>query len=496
MEENKNGVEFDEDKTIVIDEDELKELEESIIVENDMDQSAGEEEVWRHADSDDLSEMIQKDENKEAIGHKQNKNKKKVFIIVLVVFIVLLVSVILYFFLKGNKKKETEPAPSVFNDIKVRYIVESDKEPNGEWYVEDFDIVLEPEDHVKEYYYCVADSNNCDPNIKIKGSKKTTITINQNGMIHKVCSKTMNDSGIMSKVNCSPVYRMDKDQPMIIVGQEDLKVFVGQNKKVKDYFTIEESVSKIQKVSYMVNDKEIENLNELQSGTYKIVCQVRKENGLEASAEVFVEIIDEEVSLSQVVRVGDYVAYDAGKWSNSATVPKKSAEFGGYKSNTSKSQSVTCSSGDNSTSYGFRVLKVEGDTVTLIHAGVSECYYHEGSSEEALTHISARIYGQYYNSQYAQSARGVICSDFSSYGIDDDCSDGVVGDQMVNVGSAYWIGSTADEEKLSFINNYGKTGLDEKRALGIRPVIVLRSDLKVVGGDGSSVEKAYQIEKK
>lgn len=499
MEENKKEVEMtEEEKTIVIDGEELKKLEESasdLIVEEEISENSPSDVEWKHADADDLNEIVT--EEKQQLETKQKKKKKKkIFLFLLILVILILVVFLIYFFTKDDEKTNDDTDKSVFNAIKVQYRVESAQEPNGEWYVQDFDVVLEPESDVKEYYYCVTDSNECDPNIKVKGSKKTTITINQNSLIHKVCGKTVNDDGIESKVNCSPVYRMDKDKPVITVNQEELVVNVGQNKEVKDYFTIsQDSVSKIEKVTYMLNGQEIGNLKELGAGVYEIVCTVVKENQLEESARITVEVVKDEILLSQVAKVGDYVAYDAGTWSNSASMPEKSGEFGGYKSGTSKSESVACSSGDNSTSQGFRVLKVEEGVVTLVHAGTPECYYHEGNSSEALTNISSRIYGQYYNREYAQTARGILCADLSSFGIDENCSDAVVGDLLVNVGSSYWLGSTADVTQLSMINNYGKTGLSEKKALGIRPIVVLRADLKVSGGDGSTYQNAYQIER-
>lgn len=500
MEENKKEVLFnEEDKTIVIDGDELRELEESTSViieaEEEVSDDSSNEVMWKHADADDLNEIVQ-EEKQQLDDNNKKKKRKKIFLIILILVILLLGGFLIFFLNRDKDEPDDDTNQSVFNDIKVEYQVESPQEPNGEWYVQNFDVVLKPASDVKEYYYCVTDSNTCEPNIKIKGSKKTTITINQNGLIHKVCGKTVNNDGIESKVNCSPVYRMDKDKPVITVNQEELVVSVGQNKEVKDYFTItENTVSKIIKVTYMLNDKEIENLKELDAGIYEIVCTVVKENQLEENAKVTVEVVKDEILLSQVAKVGDYVAYDAGKWSNSASKPEKSGEFGGYKNGASKSESVACSSGDNSTSQGFRILKVEEGVVTLVHAGTPECYYHDGDSNEALTNISSRIYGQYYNSEYAQTARGLLCADLSSFGVDETCSDTTVGDLLVNVGSSYWLGSTADETQLSMVNNYGKTGLSDQKALGIRPVVVLRTDLKVSGGDGSSYKNAYQIER-
>ena len=53
--------------------------------------------------------------------------------------------------------------------------------------------------------------------------------------------------------------------------------------------------------------------------------------------------------LSDVVSVGDYVAYDAGAWASKASKPTSQGQFGGYTSGQNKANSVSWCSNSNFT---------------------------------------------------------------------------------------------------------------------------------------------------
>ena len=84
---------------------------------------------------------------------------------------------------------------------------------------------------------------------------------------------------------------------------------------------------------------------------------------------------DEDVKLANVAKIGDYVNYDAGTWTTTASTPSSTSAFtfGGYTAGTSRNNSSSCTP---SLGYdGWRILSIEGDTVKLIHAGIPECMY-------------------------------------------------------------------------------------------------------------------------
>lgn len=107
--------------------------------------------------------------------------------------------------------------------------------------------------------------------------------------------------------------------------------------------------------------------------------------------------------LANVVKVGDFVNYDAGVWDKTVVMPTSGFSFGGYTAGTSRNNSVSCA-GETSLYNGWRVIEVKDDTVKLIHAGSSECYYHPHGTDYAciskyiLTNDKSPVYGYCANS--------------------------------------------------------------------------------------------------
>ena len=122
------------------------------------------------------------------------------------------------------------------------------------------------------------------------------------------------------------------------------------------------------------------------------------------------------VYLVDKVNVGDYVAYEAGKWSNTVATPNASsgnASFGGYASGNDKAQSV------QGTTNGWRVLNKSGSgatgTVTLVSAGIPVMAYYGTSSETNMNSMYNALdnfaSNNYLNATYASSARSVKKAD-------------------------------------------------------------------------------------
>lgn len=215
--------------------------------------------------------------------------------------------------------------------------------------------------------------------------------------------------------------------------------------------------------------------------------------------------------LSTFVKVGDYVAYDAGSWEETdndkthlKSIPTKQGEFGGIHVGASKNDSTaeTCYLEYHADMNGWRVLKVEDDKVTLIHAGTPACYYHglgDGYQSESVTNLNNFISTEFVNSEYASSARSAECGDFFEDGTCEHASVGDLEDStMYGVGGYYWLASTRVNVSLWFWSAYDEffRGCND-HTLGIRPVVELKTDVLWTGeGDGQSSETAYQIKVK
>ncbi len=177
--------------------------------------------------------------------------------------------------------------------------------------------------------------------------------------------------------------------------------------------------------------------------------------------------------LADKVTVGDYVAYDAGTWETSAKLPTKQGDFGGYTQWQSKNASVAC--GNYTTNLnGWRVLfkDEKTKTVTIIHAGQPECYYHGTDPNESQTKLDGRAQDTYKDSKYAESAHAMTQTELNVFAIAND---------LRNTLAQYWLATTFDSNDLYCVRDGGGLGHDNSISLGFRPVIVLKSTVLTTG---------------
>lgn len=209
------------------------------------------------------------------------------------------------------------------------------------------------------------------------------------------------------------------------------------------------------------------------SGTHNIVGQVRDSNGKTATCSVSVNVQIQDTSLAKKVSVGDKIAYDPGKWSEgNGTVNNTNGVFSGYTANVSKSIGVKCRGADDTaTRNGWVVLSKTDTTVTIVHAGTPECYYHgRVSSSTAVNNLNTRA--QSYMNGFAQSARAMNKADYD------------VNPTSNHVGTHYYLATVKSSETLHMIALNRETG-GSARAGGFRPVIVLKSNVKTTAKNGN-----------
>jgi len=167
----------------------------------------------------------------------------------------------------------------------------------------------------------------------------------------------------------------------------------------------------------------------------------------------------------------------------------KKGAFGGYTSGTNKSMSVACYNGLKGQYSGWRVLSKTGSgasgTVTLIHAGVPECYYHaSGFSDESVEKLNVHANSQYVNDIYAQSARSVTCDDLKTYDSNAcvNCQTTIDND-LIKTGSWYWLDIKYDNNLIWHVNNNSNVCRGNYNyAFGFRPVVLLK--VKILKTDG------------
>ena len=205
------------------------------------------------------------------------------------------------------------------------------------------------------------------------------------------------------------------------------------------------------------------------SGTHTIYGMVKDSYGKTATCGPVSVNVKMPTLLSQSVKIGDYVAYDAGTWSTTAAVPTTNGNFGGYTSGSSKNSSVKCRNEDTTTASGWKVLSISGNTVTIIHAGIPECYYHAATNATtAVSTLNNRARTTYMNS-FASDARMLSYNDYNS------------NTSIQNIGSHYYIATAKDSTTLYYVSYTGRLSGGSARANGVRPVVVLKSNVKTTG---------------
>ena len=192
--------------------------------------------------------------------------------------------------------------------------------------------------------------------------------------------------------------------------------------------------------------------------------------------------------LADVVKVGDYVAYDAGEWTSDVPIPTEYGTFGGYSKGKNKGESVACRESQAPNFQGWRVLKVDQNskTVTLVHAGQPECYYHAygGLSDESIKKLNNQSQN-YLNFNYAQSAHAMNYEEALDITKNEDATD----DDLRTTGVRYWL-STKASSGIGFwgVDTNGRLDFNNFQYVnGFRPVIELKSGMLTTGQEPDKV---------
>ncbi len=225
-------------------------------------------------------------------------------------------------------------------------------------------------------------------------------------------------------------------------------------------------------VSYQKKDG---NLTTVKSALDELITKSSKVDKLEKKVTDYEKKVH---YLADKVQVGDYVAYDAGEWKESAGQPTQQGQFGGYTQGKNRGESVVCKSTYGSTDLkGWRVLKKENNQVYLVHAGQPECYYHAGGghSEESVKLLNERA-KQYMNS-YADSAHAINKQE----ALDITGSYDTTTEDLRTTGAEYWLATEYDTFSLWYVYSAGDMRRYNGTSLGFRPVIVLKSTVLTMG---------------
>ena len=249
--------------------------------------------------------------------------------------------------------------------------------------------------------------NASDQRVKYTSSNEEIVTVTEEGVVTaknigtaKVIVTSIDDTS--KKAECE--IEVIASATGLKIEPTESEIVVGE--KVTLIGLIEPSDATTSSLTWTTSDINIANVDEngVVTGISKgeAVITATTVNGIKATANI--TVYKTELLITKV-KVGDYVAYDAGVWTETKARPTSQGEFGGYTKGEKKANSSYF--GDNvlTNLKGWRVLKIEGNIVTIIHAGVSEYYYHAyGYTSESLAILNSRAISEYLNPIYATSA--------------------------------------------------------------------------------------------
>ena len=194
--------------------------------------------------------------------------------------------------------------------------------------------------------------------------------------------------------------------------------------------------------------------------------------------------------LASLVKPGDFVNYNAGKWSGTNAIPSSQGKFGGYASGTTKDTGVVCTNKALIPKNGWVVLSNENGVVKITTSGIPECYYHatENSASNSIRLINGEA-SKFYNSTYATSASIMNSTDVNSIitrmNGSSNSNDRVVFQNLLLAGDYYYLPESGNSNKtlLSVKYTIGNSMFVDRAgwAQGIRPVVTLKNTVRTTG---------------
>lgn len=197
-------------------------------------------------------------------------------------------------------------------------------------------------------------------------------------------------------------------------------------------------------------------------------------------------------SLEEKLKVGHYVVYDAGLWEEDKEIPGRKSQFtfGGYTKDFSRNDGITCgylSEEDSNKRSGWRVFSIEDGIVTLIHDGISMCYYHgygNNTNDKSVNILSGNDeninFDNYLDNKYASSVRILSKEDIDKY-YGEDSSYKKIDNEIISVGIPYWLASKKGTNFMWYVTEGGTIAADQVGMYGVRVLITLGSDVKTTG---------------
>lgn len=198
----------------------------------------------------------------------------------------------------------------------------------------------------------------------------------------------------------------------------------------------------------------------------------------------------DEIPIAFKVNIGDFIKYDAGTWTQEEidllgdfyagdiTNPENS-KFAGFKVGDDRNKTTKA----YETEYdGWRVLNKNGAKLQLIHAGIPELFDNGSQWQDVLNNRNLSM----YVNEYATDAHFLKQEELPQ-----DKSTAIYKSISLVGSSAYYCFNTKSiNNSIIAYGNYGMNYYDRGqaylgKAFGIRPVVTLKENIRLTGGDGT-----------
>lgn len=338
-----------------------------------------------------------------------------------------------------------------------------------------------------------------------------------------------------------------KEYQVIINSNDNTIVNLELANGVEFDYTFQSYESNVFQIIIQIEEKE-NGINQIEmpegmmiqgNGKRKVAIDYEVELGKEYQIKITPiagEMIEKKIYIDKIpmalqVKVGDFIDYDAGTWSKEeidiltnqnlyagSNLPTNSDEFkfGGFSEGDNKNASKKLEENQNLVT-GWRVLKINKDaTIELIHAGITEAYYHPygvsngHKSEYILSNGTKSIDYNTYNprdwSMYEDRNTNNFAIQGSSHcltyqeGFEITNSKETTSNDLRNIGIPYWFTDCFDYNAWDYfgglysVDKQGKILGNSSACFGIRPVITLKSKLTITEGNGTE-NQPYKLEK-
>ena len=276
----------------------------------------------------------------------------------------------------GNRSEEDVRKVRTEDVTSPQIIITNNVEEGENGWYKSVEVIGEARDEgagVNKIKYCITTGSTCTPNTEISNQGEVRLSSNTNSQ--KVCYEAEDGKGNKSKVVCSGGYKVDQDQPTVVISSTS-----STESTITINLSGRDSHSGIQSYKYSINNgayikttDSTHTFTGLESGTsYSIKVQVVDKAG-NVSSELTTNVITEKPSAKDTILANSKVNEGTPNFGNIATTDE-----GLYKAEDDWGESyyfrgAVTNNWIKFAGFYWRIIRINGDgSIRLIYSGDEE----------------------------------------------------------------------------------------------------------------------------